>query len=402
MTTPSPKRHYRAVTAVALCDGHDAAIVAVNRALRHKGFEVIYLGFHKSPRQIVRAAIQEDADVIGISSYNGGHLEFIEDLTRVLKEYGKKIPVVIGGGGTITAEDEPLLVERGAARVYSPGMTLDAVAEDVMQLCRDTQRERGTLAELGPAAVTGDNTALGECLTRIESGEKAPVGIRESTAPFVVGLCGPGGAGKSTLLDEIVMRFTAENDGVPAVLCSDPSNSGSRAQNDGIPGALLGDRIRLLCSDDESVFVRSLATRQHHGGIAGAVEEMLKLLRQGDHPIVFVESAGIGQSDDPFGALVDLTILVMTPEFGSQLQLEKMVMLELADIVVLNKSDQPSSKAAFSQIRSKVRSMEYDGHKAGLHLVSAASHRDKGVDQLYQEIMSRMQERQNSEAGANA
>lgn len=378
----------RALTAVALCDGHDAAIVAVNRALRHRGFEVIYLGFHKSPRAIVRAGVQEDVDVIGLSSYNGGHLEFVEDVMKIQREYGVDIPVVMGGGGTITAADEPDLRAAGVARIFAPGMTLDAMAEEVRALCRNHRHERAALGAVTESALDGNAVALATCLSRIELGEHAAELRHPSPPPFVVGICGPGGAGKSTLLDELVLRFVREGKGSPAVLCSDPTNSGSRELGTG-GGALLGDRIRLLCSDREEVFIRSLATRSHGGGISEASEAMVRFLRQSNRPVVFVESAGIGQADDPFGKSVDLTIYVLTAEFGSALQLEKNVMLELADVVVLNKADQPNAKAAFTTLKSRLRGRQQQG--AALLMASAASHLDKGVDEVYAEVCARME-----------
>lgn len=382
----------RALTAVALCDGHDAAIVAVSRVLRQHGFEVVYIGFHKSPAQIVHAAIQEDVDVIGISSYNGGHTEFLEDVMKRLRATGCDIPVVAGGGGTITPDDVAELTKIGVARVFAPGETLDQMADAVTEIARKHHKPVVVDAALLKKALAGDHASLGRVVTAIEN-EGAPpeemlAAFTPAHRPIVVGIAGPGGAGKSTLIDELALRWLAQCPEPMAVLCSDPSGAGTQHNENG--GALLGDRIRMLSASDPRMFARSLATRRP-GAISGAVGPTLKVLRHSDLRLIIVESAGIGQADHPFGAEVDLSILVMTDEFGSPIQLEKMAALEAADLVVLNKADRPSSPAAASMIRSRLRSVRRPhGNPVELMTTRAHTHRDPGVDALFARILELM------------
>lgn len=377
----------RVLTAVALCDGHDAAIVAVSRALRRRGFEVVYIGFHKSPSQIARAALQEDVDLIGISSYNGGHAEFVEEVIRHLREAGRDIPVVCGGGGTITPDDARELMALGVARVFEPGMTLEAIAVELEELAQSRRLKRRATPDLMACAAEGHDSAVGQVLTAIEGGAAVPV-PKSVAAPFVVGVSGPGGAGKSTLVDELVLRWLAAGKGPVAVLCSDPSIS--PASHDGFGGALLGDRIRLISTNDPRVFVRSFATRGTQP-LSAAVGPVLSWLRHGPYPLVIVETAGIGQADDPFSGDIDLLLLVMTDEFGSPLQLEKMVMLERCDAVVLNKSDRPAALAAQSMLRSRLRSVRSPkGLPVPLFPTIAHRHRDAGVDAVFSRMLEAM------------
>lgn len=383
-----PATPLRALTAVALCDGHDAAIVAVSRALRHRGFEVVYIGFHKSPADIVHAAVQEDVDVIGISSYNGGHAEFMEDVAKHLREAGRDIPIVCGGGGTITPDDVEELARHGVRRVFLPGETLDKIAVSVEEIALRHRRSRGPADKVLAEALRGNHAALGELITMIETGDASATDLAKkatgTTRSLVVGICGPGGAGKSTLIDEIALRWLAQRPEPLAILCSDPTTGDS---HDGIAGgALLGDRIRMLAAENPKLFVRSFATRIS-GSMSHAVEPTVQVLRHGAFPLIIVESAGIGQSDRPFGPEIDLSVLVMTDEFGSPIQLEKMVALESTDVVVLNKCDRPASSAALSMIRSRLRSVK---RLTALFPTAASRHRDPGVDALFAHLLGKL------------
>ncbi|MBI5155613.1 cobalamin B12-binding domain-containing protein [Candidatus Poribacteria bacterium] len=381
---------FRALTAVALCDGHDAAIVAVSRALRREGLEVIYLGFNKSPGQIVRAAIDEDADVIGISSYNGGHLEFLADVMRLLRERGAAIPVVAGGGGTITAADTRVLKELGVAEVFPPGMTMWDMASAVRGICESHRARRGQpLSELAAAVAAADRRAIARALTLVEASHPGPDNELDTLLsearipdahPVVVGIAGNGGAGKSTLIDELLLRFDREGKHRVAVVCCDPTTAGVARDGQAMGGALLGDRIRMLSADCESVYIRSVATRHNPGGVSGSLARAVKVLAATPFDVIILESAGIGQADNPFAGLADISVYVMTSEFGSALQLEKTVILESADIVVLNKCDQPAAPAALRGIRARLRS---EGRKVDLCGVTAVRHRDPGMDALF-------------------
>ncbi|MDX2175400.1 MAG: cobalamin-dependent protein [Candidatus Sumerlaeia bacterium] len=380
----------RALTAVALCDGHDAAIVAVSRALRLHGVEVVYIGFHKSPAEVAHAAVQEDVDVIGLSSYNGGHVEYVADLAAHLRRAGASPAIVCGGGGTITPEDVAELKALGVARVFLPGETLDDMARVVRRIARDRVPAEDP-PDLAARALEGEPLALGRVMTLIERGAAAaellPADATDRQVR-VVAVAGPGGAGKSTLIDELVLRWLKATDQPVAVLCSDPS--GAIDRESGEAGALLGDRIRMLSAGDPRVFARSLATRTS-SALSPAVREMAAFLRKGPFPLVIVETAGIGQADQPFADAFDLSVLVMTDEFGSPIQLEKLAALEAADVVVLNKSDRPAAPAAQSMIRSRLRSVRREGRPPVEFLATAASrHRDPGVDRLYALLAERL------------
>jgi len=372
----------RALTAVALCDGHDAAIVAVSRALRDHGFEVIYLGFNKSPGEIVRAAIEEDADVI----------------TR-LRHEGASIPVVAGGGGTITPEDEQQLEGLGVARIYSPGMTLWDMAADVERVCHEHGRPEQKLADVLGGVREGNRLAMARALTLVEADhpgrDEALDHLLDNIAPatgrrpIVIGVTGNGGAGKSTLIDELLLRLTEPGTMRVGVVCCDPTTQQPKAPNR-VGGALLGDRIRMLAATRPGVFIRSLATRDNPGGVSGSLSRAVKVLSLAPLDAIILESAGIGQADNPFRGLVDLSIYVMTSEFGSALQLEKTVMLQQADIVVLNKCDQPQATAAMKTVQARLRSEKRPVELMG---VIAARHRDAGVDRLCDALRQRIDRR---------
>jgi methylmalonyl-CoA mutase len=388
---------FRALTAVALCDGHDAAIVAVSRALRQTGFEVIYIGFNKTPGEIVRAAIDEDVDVIGISSYNGGHAEFLQSVLAQLAAEGSEIPVVAGGGGTITPSDERELLALGVARIFPPGMTMAQMAAEVAALCaeRRESRTRRDLAGLLDDVRAGNRPALARALTLVEgdgSGDDAALDaavaelLPEARPLPVVGITGNGGAGKSTLIDELLLRLTEGGALRVGVLCCDPTTQQTNPEGKASGGALLGDRIRMLAADRDNVFIRSLATRHHQGGVSGSLARAVRVLSAAPLDLVILESAGIGQADNPFAGMVDVGVFVMTSEFGSALQLEKSVMLEQADIVVLNKCDQPAAPAALKSVQARLRTT---GRATELFGVIASRHRDPGVDRLCEAVRTR-------------
>jgi methylmalonyl-CoA mutase len=396
---------FRVLTAVALADGHDAAIVAVNRALRRRGFEVIYIGFNKGVRAIVDAAIQEDADAIGLSSYNGGHMEFIDETLKLLRERGSKIPLVAGGGGTITPGDETELLRMGVADVFPPGTPLPQVAERVEKLCAARRQPLPAhLHDLAGGIAAGDALALARALTLADSPAAAQSealqasfdGLpRRDPEPFVVGVSGYGGAGKSTLIDELILRrLKTHPEARVAVLCCDPSASAPLPGQSEIGGALLGDRIRMLSAESDRVFIRSLATRGRSGGESESIARALQVLRAAPFDLVLLESAGIGQADAPFAGLVDLSLYVMTSEFGSALQLEKIAMLERSDIVALNKCDNPASLAALKSIKARLRAEATPEKPAPALLgVSAVVHKDAGMDALAETIATRQRER---------
>ena len=367
---PRANEPIRVLTAVPICDGHDSAINTINLELIRHGVEVIYLGYHRSARDIARAAIQEDVRGVGISSYNGGHVEFFSQVVALLRKEGARhIKVFGGGGGTITRTDEKRMRSRGVDRIFFAGTPLSEIVDYVLKRFESPAR----VAASRPAS---DDLRISQLLAR-------GVGARrriQMTAPRTIGITGPGGAGKTTLIDELVLRqLQADPHSRVAILSHDPSIVGK--------GALLGDRAVMIHSQHDRVFMRSLATRGQAGGLSESTRNYLQVLRSIEFEggrgfdLIVVETVGIGQEAVPFDRdLVAKTVLVMSPEYGSRLQLQKIAMLEVADLVVVNKSDRPGARAAMIEVGQRTGS---NGHGPRIVSACAKRHRDLGVDELF-------------------
>ncbi|MBI3850160.1 MAG: cobalamin B12-binding domain-containing protein [Verrucomicrobia bacterium] len=375
----------RILTAVPICDGHDSPIITINLELARHGVEVIYLGYNCPASAIARAAVQEDVHAIGISSYNGGHIAFFDEVVGCLHKYGgQRIPLFGGGGGTITPQDEAVMKRRGVDRIFFAGTPLQEIVSTVIKhYSRPLNRQRGLHGDRKMArAITVAESSKSELRSPKQApNRKLQIVNRKS---FVAGVTGPGGAGKSTLIDELVRRYLQQHpQGRVAVLANDPSHPDSG-------GAILGDRASMIYAQHDRVFMRSLATRGHLSGLSSATRAALEILKSsGEVDFIFVESVGIGQESDPFQLfgrrrrLVDASLLVMSPYYGGRIQLQKIGLLNGADFVAINKCDQPAAKTAKAEIAERLEANQR-GQK--LFGTIAARHGDPGVDALYAAI----------------
>jgi isobutyryl-CoA mutase len=394
----------RVVTAASLFDGHDAAINVMRRLIQARGAEVIHLGHNRGVAEIVRAAIQEDADAIAVSSYQGGHVEYFRYMVEMLRERGAShIRVFGGGGGTITPSEIAELQAFGVERIYHPNDGLELGLTGMI----DDLVARATAARR-PTALPGSNTdgdlAVAEMLSAIEDGVLAGEAFDERLAAWeaagtgtpVVGITGTGGAGKSTVTDEIVARLL---EWFPefeiAIVAVDPTRRRTG-------GALLGDRIRMNSLRSERTFMRSFATRRQNVATSATLGAVVAFLRSQRFGLVIVETAGIGQSDSEIVDLVDLPVYVMTAEYGAASQLEKIDMLDLASLVVLNKFDRRGGEDALRDVRKQWRrnrvAFTLADHEVPVYPTIASRYGDPGVTRVAASLVGMLESRTGSDA----
>ncbi len=391
-----PTNHVRLVTAASLFDGHDAAINVMRRIMQAAGAEVIHLGHNRSVAEIVHCAIQEDVQGIAITSYQGGHVEYFKYMLDLLRERGANIKVFGGGGGTILPAEIEELHAYGVSRIYSPddgrAMGLQGMINDLLQQC-DFAKTTPAIAAALPVLPRREPAILAGLITAAETDPAAGDELRAALAPIlaagpkvpVLGVTGTGGAGKSSLVDELVRRFLADfADKTVAVISIDPSKRKTG-------GALLGDRIRMNAIDDPRVYMRSLATRQSNLALSKHVRESIVVCQAAQFDLVIVETSGIGQSDTEITEHADVSLYVMTAEYGAATQLEKIDMLDFADAIAINKFDKRGSLDALRDVRKQYRrnhnNFTAPDDELPVHGTMASQFNDPGMNNLYRALI---------------
>jgi len=399
ITIYKPKSKIRIVSATSLFDGHDAAINIMRRILQSSGVEVIHLGHNRSAEEIVNTAIQEDVQAIAVTSYQGGHMEFFKYMYDLLSERGSShIKIFGGGGGTILPLEIEGLHAYGIARIYTPDdgrtMGLQGMVNDLLSQIDYTAGniDSNSILEKIRHAHESSN-GLGQLISALENGNKSALAVIEkinrelSRLPHipVLGVTGTGGAGKSSIVDELVRRFLADfKDKRIAIISVDPSKRKTG-------GALLGDRIRMNSVNNERVYMRSLATRQSNLALSKHIPEIISILKFAGFDLIVLETSGIGQSDTEIVGLCDTSLYVMTPDYGAATQLEKIDMLDYADLVAINKFDKEGATDALRDVRKQYRrnNLLWDQEDEGLPIYGtvASMFNDPGVDDLYRAVI---------------
>jgi len=407
--TYRPAHQVRIVTAASLFDGHDAAINIMRRILQASGAEVIHLGHDRAARDIVDAAVQEDVQGIAVSSYQGGHMEFFRYMVDLLAQHDcRHIKVFGGGGGTIIPEEKRELEAHGVTRIYHPDdgrrMGLQGMIDDMLAKCDFSTLEHTVPAE-GPSPLTPTAwKALARAISLAEAaahgipgGDVAAVrrqldeiigGAGQSRTVPVVGITGTGGAGKSSFTDEMVRRFVEDFPAAHvAILSVDPTKSRTG-------GALLGDRIRMNSLARGRVYMRSMATRGPGLSVSHALADAIAVCRAAAFDLIVVETSGIGQADSSIVPLADLSLYVMTPEFGAQTQLEKIEMIDLADMVVINKYDKAGGDDALRDVRKAYQRaharFDIPPDDMPVYATVASQFNDRGCNAVYDALLERL------------
>ena len=406
----STAQKYRIVTASSLFDGHDASINVFRRLLQRAGAELIHLGHDRSVRQIVKTALEEDADAVCVSSYQGGHMEYFRYMYDLLQESDAGgIEIFGGGGGTILHDEIDELHQHGITRLYHAddghSVGLDGIINDLISRISKSSPSSDEYEKMLLHLSEGKNLswrALSQLLTLMENSSLSPqthtkiqdfLQSARKKQPLILGVTGPGGAGKSSLLDELIQRFLyASPNGKLGILAFDPTKRTTG-------GALLGDRIRMNSVYNERVFMRSMATRGS-SEVGETVAKNLALMRHSDFDLIILETSGIGQGDAAVRELCDLSLYVMTSEYGASTQLEKIDMIDLADFIVVNKFDKLGALDALEDVihayafSRQIKLNDKNRKKLPIFGTTASNFNDPGVSQLFTHLMKTIQEKQ--------
>ncbi|MDZ4846453.1 MAG: methylmalonyl-CoA mutase family protein [Chitinophagales bacterium] len=389
-----PKNHIRIVTAASLFDGHDAAINIMRRIIQASGAEVIHIGHDRSVKEIVDCAIQEDVQAIAITSYQGGHVEFLKYMYDLLKKNGAShIKIFAGGGGTILPDEIKELHQYGITRIYSPddgrelglqGMINDLLQKSDFPLGVGLNGEFNHLEKKEPLAIARLISAAENFPKQSAEILKLVKQKAKKTKTPVLGITGTGGAGKSSLTDELVRRFTTDfKKKTVGILSVDPSKRKTG-------GALLGDRIRMNAINNEHVYMRSLATREANISVSKHITDAIDILKAAHYDLIILETSGIGQSGSEIVDYADVSLYVMTPEYGAATQLEKIDMLDFADVVAINKFDKRGSQDALRDVRKQFKRNRQLFHAKNEELpvfgTIASQFNDPGTNKLYKAL----------------
>ena len=392
-----PKNKVRIVTAASLFDGHDAAINIMRRIIQSTGCEVIHLGHDRSVEEVVNCAIEEDANSIAMTSYQGGHIEYLKYMFDLLKEKNADhIKIFAGGGGTILPSEIKELEEYGITKIYHPDdgrkMGLQGMINDLVKQSDFTLGEKINTDNLIEKLNKKDTNTIARLITAVENYPKLHVdtlslikGEAEKSETPVLGITGTGGAGKSSLVDELVRRFILDfSDKEIAIISVDPSKRKTG-------GALLGDRIRMNSIKSDRVYMRSLATRQANLALSAHVNDAITILKASKYDLIILETSGIGQSDTEILEHSDISLYVMTPEYGAATQLEKIDMLDFADLISINKFDKKGSLDALRDVQKQYQrnNQRFDESTNSMPVYGtiASQFNDPGTNTLYTAVM---------------